>query len=56
MYEVISYNYDLEEDLNNEICEAVLVILNSPYKISKIRENLSFNPSKSFFSKIKEKM
>jgi hypothetical protein len=20
MYEVISYNYDLEEDLNNEIC------------------------------------
>ncbi len=45
VYQMISYNYDTEDALNNEICECVLAVLNSPFKIRKVREKLTFKPS-----------
>jgi D-Tyr-tRNAtyr deacylase len=53
---MISYNYDTEEDLNNEICEAVLAVLNSPSKMKKVREKLTFKPSQGLLESFSEKL
>jgi hypothetical protein len=53
---MISYNYNTEEDLNNEICEAVLAVLTSPSKIKKVREKLTFQPSKGLLESFAETM
>ena len=38
VYEIISYNYNLEEDLNDAVCESVLLCLNSHQKLDKVRQ------------------
>ena len=50
MYEIISFNYSTKEELNDDICIAVMMFLNNPVKINKIRNKLIFDPpSEGFF-------
>lgn len=45
VYQIISYNYNTEEDLNDAVCESIVLFLSNEKKIEKIREKLVFKPS-----------
>lgn len=55
MYEVISFNYDTQEELNDAICSTVMLYLNDPNKLQKVRKDLVFDPPVGFLEKIKQK-
>jgi len=54
MYEIISFNYDTQEELNDAICTTVMLYLNDPAKLQKVRNQLVFDPPKGFLEKIKQ--
>lgn len=44
MYEIISFNYNTEAELNDALCTVVIMFLENPTKINKVRNKLIFAP------------
>lgn len=54
VFEIISFNYDTQEELNDAVCETILLFLNNKKKIEKVREKLIFKPAEGFFDQLEE--